>query len=235
MRANRNIIYASVIVGLISGVLLIVLQHIELCVAIFSAIFTGCIVGLIIPVINFYTIKKQEEISFYTICINRLNSIKQIANWFSWQEGELKYEYLDELRSQNMMEEYFKKSDAMEKKAKEGFNLIYSYSYADTTRFYEIIDDYCGLLKNHTEIKKTMLEIRDYFNKFSICYQPIQILECATLQRQKFSGWYCKQYFFAPYKHYTAINDNGVEAVNGKMEQYLNLSKIKAYTQKVQR
>ena len=235
MRANRNIIYVNVIIGLISGFLLIALRHNELCLAIFSAIFTSCIVGLIIPIINFYTIRKQKEVSFYEICLNRLNSIQQIANWFSWQEGELKYEYLDELRSQNMMDEYFKKSDAMEKKAKEGFNLIYSYSYADTSRFYEIIDDYCGLLKNHTGIKKTMLEIRDYFNKFSICYQPKQILERAALQKQKFSGWYCKQYFFAPYKQYAGIMDNGVESVKKIMKQYLDLSKIKAHTQKVQR
>lgn len=237
MRANKNVIYTSAIIGVISGVLLIVFQSNTLCMSIFASIFAGCLVGLIIPIISFYTIKKQLEIEFHSLCIDRLNAIKGIANWFNWTEKTLDYEKLLKVKpkTDKEIEIYNYWLTRTDDKAKQGLSLIFSYSDADTARFYSIIDDYCGLFKNQTNIKKQMFAIRDCFNRFSIYYiEPKQVLHSAITQSHAFNGQICQRDVFEPYKKHTAITENAVEIVSDAIQQFLDLTKIVAYTRKVQ-
>lgn len=237
MRANKNVIYTSAIIGVISGVLLFVFQNNALCMAIFASVFAGCIVGLVIPIISFYTIKKQLEIEFHSLCIGRLNAIKGIANWFNWTEKSLDYEELLQVKpsTDKELEIYNYLLAKTDDKAKQGLDLIFSYSDADTARFYSIIDDYCGLFKNQTKIKNQMFAIRDCFDKFSIYYiEPKQVLHSAITQSHAFNGRVCKRDVFEPYKKHTSIDNNAVETVTNTMQQFLDLTKIVSYTKKVQ-
>ena len=117
---------------------------------------------------------------------------------------------------------------------KVGLEKIFNFSDKEMSRFYTIIEEYCGLITNkRNKVKKQMFLMRDSFSKFSIYSFDKQFQRQAIQMQYAFNGAICYRDILTRYIKEINI-DNEIKDIRKMLNNFLLITNLTAYTAKLQ-
>ncbi|MBE7079467.1 MAG: hypothetical protein E7380_06405 [Clostridiales bacterium] len=202
--------------------------------SIFISLFAGSIVGIITPLIYYFSARRQAQIKFYHQCFNRLGKLIDIKSWYNENYERLiqtKPPILPENDNEQRLYDIFKDT------VKKGVCTIKNYSDFDTETFYTLIDDYSGLFRDIDDVKKIMFAIRDKFNTFdyNLYLDDFDFrYKVQQVDSRKFEPSIWLRDVLTSYNTKTKILDSNLDEINALLNKFVHHTKLDKYTQKTQ-
>lgn len=240
MVVNKQAFWITLVLTLISisvMVVFIVIEN-EIGISIMASLFTGGLIGMIIPLVTFFDTRKKMEIRFYNLCYERLAALKKIEKSVNQDLPSLaeKYGKLKRARKQENIDMncYLEMVEPLNAGIHGIYVIIKEYSNNPQADFYSIIDDYCGLwTMKKNKIKQEMFLIRDAFAKFNY-YKYERLVNIVSELDIKYYTDKCINRFLIPYTEETKLGMESCEEILGKINNFINMTQLTKYTAKRQ-
>lgn len=198
------------------------------------SLFAGAIVGIITPLIYYFSTRRQAQIKFYYQCCKRLSKLIDIKNFYNDDYNKLLTTQCPSMPKNEIEELTY---GIFKDNVKKGVSIIKDYSDMDTESFYTLIDDYSGLFQDIDGTKKIMFSIRDKFNEFDYNLYQDDLdfrYKVQEVDSRKFEPTIWLRDVLTKYNTKTNILENNLEEINKLIKEFVCHTKLDKYTQKAQ-